>query len=104
MKRIAFALSVVCAASSAFAAEYTVDQKNKAFSQKSIKLKVGDSIDFRNSDEFSHNVFSLSDVKSFDLGSYPKGQSKRVTFDKAGKVEVECSIHPEMQMHVEVEK
>jgi plastocyanin len=38
----------------------------------------------------------------FDLGSYPQGQSKSVTFDKAGKVEVECAIHPQMKMTVEV--
>jgi plastocyanin len=49
-------------------------------------------------------VFSLSDPKTFDLGSYPQGQSKAVTFDKPGTVEIECSIHPEMQMVVEVEK
>lgn len=90
--------------SSAHAAEVLVDQKDKQFSKKSVKLKVGDSIEFRNSDPFAHNIFSLSDTKSFDLGSYPQGQSKKVTFDKPGKVEVECSIHPDMQMMVEVDK
>jgi plastocyanin len=86
------------------AAEQTIDQKDKQFSKKSVKVKVGDVIEFRNSDPFAHNIFSLSDVKAFDLGSYPQGQSKKVTFDKVGKVEVECSIHPSMQMVVEVEK
>jgi plastocyanin len=95
-----FALSTV----SAFAADVLIDQKDKQFSKKSVKIKVGDTIEFRNSDPFAHNIFSLSDVKSFDLGSYPQGQSKKVTFDKPGKVEVECSIHPTMQMVVDVEK
>lgn len=88
----------------AVAADLLVDQKDKQFSKKVLKIKVGDVIEFRNSDPFAHNIFSLSDTKSFDLGSYPQGQSKKVTFDKPGKVEVECSIHPSMQMTIEVEK
>jgi plastocyanin len=87
---------------SAQAAEVVVDQKDKQFSQKAVKIKVGDTVTFRNSDPFAHNVFSLSDIKSFDLGSYGQGQSKSVVFDKPGKVEVECSIHPAMQMVIEV--
>jgi len=63
---------------------------------------VGDSINFRNEDPYFHNVFSLSDAKTFDLGSYPQGQSKKVTFDKPGTVEVECAIHPNMKLVVEV--
>ena len=41
-------------------------------------------------------------AKTFDLGSYPQGQSKKVVFDKPGTVEVECAIHPEMKLVVEV--
>lgn len=98
-------LTLLCVlATGAYASEQIVDQKDKQFSKKTLKIKVGDSIEFRNSDPFAHNIFSLSDAKAFDLGSYPQGQSKKVTFDKPGKVEVECSIHPSMQMVVEVEK
>jgi len=102
MTRHFFFLLFALAVLPAHAADYTVDQKDKQFSKKSLKIKVGDSVDFRNSDPISHNVYSLSEIKSFDLGSYPLGQSKRVTFDKPGKVEVECSIHPDMRMTVEV--
>lgn len=96
------ALSVV--GFSVYAAEHMVDQKNKQFSKKSLSIKVGETVEFTNSDPFAHNVFSLSDAKSFDLGSYPQGQSKKVKFDKEGLVEVECSIHPSMQMTIEVSK
>lgn len=89
---------------SAFAAEVQIDQKDKQFSKKLVKIKVGDTVEFKNSDTVAHNIFSLSDVKSFDLGSYTPGQSKKLTFDKPGKVEVECSIHPNMQMVIEVQK
>jgi plastocyanin len=105
MKRLfqilAFGLAV--SAFNAQAAEIVVSQKNKDFSQKHVKLKVGDSISFRNDDPFFHNVFSLSDTTSFDLGSYPQGQSKSVKFTKAGTVEIECSIHPNMKLVVEVQ-
>ena len=85
------------------AAEYTVSQKNTAFSQDSLTVKVGDTVNFLNDDPFFHNVFSLSDVQFFDLGSYPQGESKPVTFEAAGTVEIECAIHPEMTMTVTVE-
>ena len=96
-----------CVASAARATDYTVEQKDKSFMYNGakaeiLKIKIGDVVQFKNMDPYFHNVFSLSDAKLFDLGSYPQGQSKSVTFDKAGKVEVECAIHPQMKMIVEV--
>jgi plastocyanin len=85
------------------AAEHEVAQRNKNFTVKELKIKKGDTVNFPNQDPFFHNVFSLSATKSFDLGSYPKGESKAIVFDKAGKVDVECSIHPNMQMTIIVE-
>jgi plastocyanin len=87
----------------AYSAEFVVGQKNKEFTEKALTIKVGDSIKFLNEDDFFHNVFSLSEVKTFDLGSFPKGQSKSVIFDKPGKIEVECAIHPNMHMTVDVQ-
>lgn len=87
----------------ASAAEYEVGQKNKKFTTNELNIKVGDVVKFPNQDTFFHNVFSLSDAKTFDLGSYPQGQFKTVTFDKPGKVEVECAIHPKMHMIINVQ-
>jgi plastocyanin len=89
--------------STTFAAEVEVGQKDKQFTKKSVTIKSGDSVKFTNQDPFFHNVFSLSDLKTFDLGSYPKGQSKSVKFEKAGTYDVECAIHPNMKMKVKVE-
>lgn len=91
-------------APAALAADYVVTQHGNEFSAKSLRLKRGESIEFRNDDPHFHNVFSLSDIKSFDLGSYPQGQSRKVTFEKEGTVEIECSIHPQMKLTVEVAK
>lgn len=86
----------------ASADEPIVSQKNKTFLPGKLTVKVGDTVHFRNDDPFFHNVFSLSDAALFDLGSYPQGESKPVTFEDAGVVEVECAIHPEMHMTIEV--
>jgi plastocyanin len=86
------------------AAEVVVAQKGKAFSTKKLSVKLGDSVKFVNEDPFSHNVFSLSDAKSFDLGSYGQGGAKTIVFDKAGTVEVECAVHPDMKLIIEVSK
>ncbi len=99
-----FIFGLLVFATSLHAKDVEVAQKDKKFSEKTLTLKVGDAISFKNEDAFAHNVFSLSDVKTFDLGSYPQGQAKKVVFDKPGKVEVECAIHPDMTMVVEVQK
>jgi plastocyanin len=104
---VAIAAAVILTGNIAYAEEHTVAQNNKTFMLKGAKveklsIKVGDSISFKNEDPFFHNIFSLSDLKTFDLGSYPQGQAKSVVFDKPGVVEVECAIHPSMQLKVEV--
>lgn len=104
MKTSALIVALIAMASlPAVAAEFEVPQKNKAFTVKSLKIKAGDTVSFPNQDPFFHNVFSLSPAKTFDLGSYPKGETKKVTFEKPGKIDVECAIHPNMQMTINVE-
>ena len=93
-----------CGAAPALAAEHVLTQKGKAFSVKKLQAKVGDTVRFVNEDPFAHNVFSLSDAKSFDLGSFGQGGSKTVTLDKPGTIEVECAVHPDMRMVIEVSK
>lgn len=104
---IATGLALPLIATQAMSAEVVVTQKDKQFMVNGkkvdkVQLKHGDTVRFTNEDPFFHNIFSLSDVKTFDLGSFPKGDSRSVTFDKAGSVDVECAIHPTMQMKVEV--
>lgn len=103
--RILATFAVLAAtALTAHAKDFEVTQRNKNFDQKKLTIKVGDAVSFKNEDTVSHNVFSLSDAKTFDLGSYPQGQSKKVVFDKDGTVDVECAIHPDMTLTVEVQK
>jgi len=107
-KSVAVALVALFASAAASAAEHTIMQNNKSFKVngnqvEEYTIKAGDTINFKNEDPFFHNIFSLSDLKTFDLGSYPAGESKAVVFDTPGEAEIECAIHPEMYLELTVE-
>jgi len=75
-------------------------QKDQAFTPRVLAVAAGTTVDFPNQDPIYHNVFSVSPVKRFDLGKYPRGHSKRVTFGKPGLVQVYCDIHTQMAAFV----
>ena len=72
-----------------------VIQKDAVFTPHVMPVQVGTTIEWPNADDIYHNVFSFSDAKPFDLGLY-KDDVKKVTFDRAGRVDVFCSIHANM--------
>jgi plastocyanin len=74
-----------------------VSQKSAEFTPHILPIVAGTTVEWPNNDNIFHNVFSVSDVKPFDLDLY-KGNppEKRVTFDKPGVVDVYCSIHANM--------
>ncbi len=74
-----------------------VAQQGAVFTPHILPVLAGTTVEWPNHDDIFHNVFSDSDAKKFDLDLY-KGNppEKRVTFDKAGKVDVYCSIHANM--------
>ena len=75
-------------------------QRDQAFVPRVLPVAVGTSVEFPNQDPIYHNVFSVSPVKRFDLGKYPRGQSKRVLFSRPGLVNVYCDIHSDMEAFV----
>ena len=75
-------------------------QKGQAFQPRVVAVRRGGAVDFPNLDPIFHNVFSMSPVRRFDLGKYPKGQSRRVTFPKTGVVGVFCDLHSNMSAFV----
>jgi hypothetical protein len=80
----------------------TLEQKNRQFSPDLIIISAGSTVSFPNLDPIFHNVFSLSKPKSFDLGNYPKGQTRTVTFSKPGVVMVNCRLHTNMSAAIVV--
>jgi plastocyanin len=77
-------------------------QETKQFKPRVLPVKLGTTVEFPNLDPFYHNVFSYSKLKKFDLGRYPTGQSKSITFDQAGVVKVFCEIHSQMKGYIVV--
>ena len=77
-----------------------LDQRNMQFVPRVLAVRVGTSVQMPNSDRLVHNVFSFRDGKVFDLGLYPVGASKTVTFDKPGLSRIFCNIHPTMAAYV----
>jgi len=72
-------------------------QRDTAFVPSVVAVPVGGSVAFPNRDAFFHNVFSYSSAQRFDLGRYPQGESKSVTFPEVGIVEVFCEVHEFMR-------
>jgi len=77
-----------------------MDQRGVRFVPHVLAITVGSVVDFPNNDETYHNVFSLSDVRTFDLGRYAAGHSKAVRFERPGIVRVFCDIHSHMNAFI----
>jgi plastocyanin len=79
-----------------------MEQHDRRFVPDLLVVPAGESISFPNFDPIFHNVFSLSKAKSFDLGNYPKGQTRWITFPSPGIVSVYCHLHPNMTASIVV--
>lgn len=77
-----------------------LDQRDMTFIPHVLAVRVGTVVDFPNNDRVLHNVFSFHDGKRFDLGLYPVGAVRHVTFDHAGLSRIYCNIHPHMAAYV----
>jgi plastocyanin len=79
-----------------------IRQRDETFIPRVVAVTVGSEVEFPNDDPIYHNVFSLSRVKNFNLGRYPRGETRRVRFDRPGVVKVFCEIHSHMSATVMV--
>jgi len=73
-----------------------ITQRDETFSPRLVAVTQGSSVSFPNGDGFFHNVFSLSRFAQFNLGRYPRGESRSWRFAQAGVVKVFCEIHAQM--------
>lgn len=79
-----------------------IRQKGEEFLPHVVAVPVGSTVEFPNDDLIFHNVFSLSKAATFDLGRYPRGQSKSRTFTTPGVVKVYCHLHSHMNAVIRV--
>jgi len=84
--------------------KFIMDQQNLTFIPHILPVPVGASVDFPNNDKVNHNIFSLSQIQKFNIGSYTPGENKTVRFDKPGIVELRCDVHAEMAAYIMVLK
>jgi plastocyanin len=73
-----------------------ITQSGIRFSPTFLVVVAGQTVDMPNDDNIAHNVYSVSTAKKFNLGVYEKGQSRSVTFEKSGLVDVSCWLHKRM--------
>ena len=81
-----------------------MNQKDLAFVPHVLPVVAGTSVDFLNSDQVLHNVFTPDKCAGkFNLGTWPKGEIRTVKFDQLGCSPVLlCNVHPEMEGFVVV--
>ena len=96
------AAALVAVAGAAGAADHTIMQQDKAFSEKAVTVKAGDRLVFTNADSITHNVYSVTPGHEFELKVQKPGQTDSVPVAKAGSLEVQCAIHPKMRLQVTV--
>jgi plastocyanin len=79
---------------------FVMDQRDLTFVPHVLPILAGSTVEFPNSDPVYHNVFSFSKTKIFDLGRYPTGRTKAVTFNEPGLVKVYCDMHSQMNAFI----
>jgi plastocyanin len=77
-------------------------QREKRFTPHVLAVGLGSTVDFPNFDPIFHNAFSNFSGQPFDVGLYPPGTNRSVTFRHPGIVRVFCNIHPMMSSIIAV--
>lgn len=81
-----------------------MDQVDKQFSPVLLIAQQGQQVNFPNSDNIRHHVYSFSPTKPFQLKLYSGQPEKPITFDNEGVVVLGCNIHDSMVGYIYVAK
>lgn len=79
-----------------------LDQRSKQFLPHTLLVRVGQPVEFRNSEDMPHNVSVTrreSGSEVFNVGTEPY-QKYDHTFDRVGQFDVTCDIHEGMEATV----
>ena len=84
--------------SSAQAADTEINQVNNKFDPDAVTINAGDTLLFKNSDTYSHNVTVTNPQgEKSDKGMMKPGADPiKYTFRDPGEYAVRCSVHPMM--------
>ncbi len=73
-----------------------MDQVDLEFVPHILVVQTGTVIEFPNSDNVNHHVYSFSEAKSFELPLYKGRVYPPLEFEKSGIVTLGCNIHDNM--------
>jgi plastocyanin len=79
-----------------------MDQRNRSFVPRVLAIPVGARVEFPNNDSVSHQVYSFSPAKRFQLPLYKGETHPPITFDQPGLVVLGCNIHDSMVGYIYV--
>jgi len=79
-----------------------MDQVNLAFVPDVLVIPVHSRVQFPNSDAISHQVYSFSSARQFQLPLYRGKAYPPVVFDQPGVVTLGCNIHDNMLAYIVV--
>jgi len=80
-----------------------MNQKDLVFTPHVLPVLQGTTVDFLNSDQVLHNVFSPDKCcEQFNLGSWPQGQIHSYTFKARCMATLLCHVHAEMEAFIPV--
>ena len=79
-----------------------MDQRNLMFVPEVLVVQTGTAVDFPNSDQVRHQVYSFSGAKTFQLALYAGRAHAPVVFDRVGLVTLGCNIHDSMLGYIYV--
>jgi plastocyanin len=79
-----------------------MDQVNRAFVPHVLPVQTGTWVEFPNSDQIMHQVFSASPARKFSTPLYVGKGARPIQFPTTGVVAVGCTIHEEMTGYIVV--
>lgn len=79
-----------------------MDQVDRTFVPHVLPVQTGTWVEFPNSDNIRHQVFSLSPARRFQLPLYVGKPARPIQFPEAGIVAIGCNIHEQMNGYIVV--
>lgn len=77
-----------------------MDQQQRRFVPHVLIVPLNSSVSFPNSDSVSHQVYSFSPARKFQLPLYQGSPNPPVQFDRAGVITLGCNIHDAMRAYI----
>lgn len=74
----------------------SIDQVNRTFVPHVLPVRAGTWVEFPNSDNVMHQVYSISPAKRFQLPLYIGKPARPIQFEQPGVVAIGCNVHEQM--------